>query len=193
MMPVKRKVIVVTDGDTMAQKAVEIAAKKINARTISASGGNPTPLRGEKIAQLVKEAHHDPVVVMFDDRGLPEKGKGEKALEILAQDPEIEIIGALAVASNTEAIGVKCNCSITKEGQIIKKAVDKSGDPCCTQNVVGDTVDILEELDIPIIIGIGDIGKMNGRDDYHGGAKVTTKALEYILSYRGEEESGQNQ
>ena len=187
----KRKVIVITDGDSIAQKAVEIAAKKINARTISASGGNLTPLNGKKIAELVKEAEHDPVVVMFDDRGLPEKGKGEKALEILSKDPEIEIIGALAVASNTDAEGVRCNYSITNEGKIIKKAVNKAGEPCLNKNIVGDTVDILGELNIPIILGIGDIGKMDGKDDYHNGAKITTKALEYIVSYRGDT-SGSN-
>ena len=48
---------------------------------------------------------------------------------------------------------------------------------------MGDTVDILEELSIPIVIGIGDIGKMNGHDNYHAGAKITSKALEYILAY----------
>ena len=52
----ERKVIIVTDGDSVAQQAVEIAAKNINARTISASGGNPTPLTGQKIVELIKQA-----------------------------------------------------------------------------------------------------------------------------------------
>lgn len=191
MIVVKRKIIVITDGDSIAQKAIEVAAKKINARTISASGGNPTPLTGEKIAELVKQAKYDPVIVMFDDRGSPGKGQGEIALEKLAKDPDIEIIGALAVASNTDANGAKFNYCITNTGEIIKNAVNKNGEACPNKNLVGDTVDVLEELDIPIVIGIGDIGKMDGKDNYHTGAKITTKALEYILSYGGDQ-SGQN-
>ena len=186
-MFLKRKIIVITDGDSIAQKAIEVAAKKINARTISASGGNPTPLQGEKIAELVKQAKHDPVIVMFDDRGSPEKGQGERALEKLAKDPEIEIIGALAVASNTDATGIKCDYCITNTGEITKNAVDKDGEVWLERNLVGDTVDVLKELAIPIVIGIGDIGKMNGQDNYLAGAKITTKALEYILAYEGDQ------
>lgn len=190
-MAMKRKIIVITDGDMIAQKAIEVAAKKINARTISASGGNPTPLQGRRIAELVKKAKHDPVIVMFDDRGSPEKGEGETALEKLAKDPEIEIIGALAVASNTDAVGIKCKYCITNTGEITENVVDKNGEICFDEKLIGDTVDILEELDIPIVIGIGDIGKMDGRDNYHAGAKITSKALEYILTYGGDE-SGRN-
>lgn len=181
-----RKVILVTDGDTIAQQTIETAAKNINARTISASGGNPTPLKGEKIVELIKQAEHDPVVVMFDDRGSPRKGNGETALEIVAKHHDIEVIGVLAVASNTNAEGVKCDYSITRDGKIIKAPVDKTGRPCWyTKKILGDTVDILNELDIPIIIGIGDIGKMDGKDDYHNGARITTKALQYIISRGG--------
>jgi len=182
----KRKVIIVTDGDSVAQKAIEISAKKINARTISASAGNPTPLEGQEIVELIKQAKHDPVVVMFDDRGSPTKGKGETALEIVATHPDIEVIGALAVASNTDVPGVECDFAVTNTGKIIYGSVDKEGYPNLnSKNILGDTVDILEELKIPIIIGIGDIGKMEGKDDYHLGAKITTKALEYIVSKRG--------
>jgi len=103
----KRKVILVTDGDSIAQKAIETAAKNIQARTISASAGNSTPLRGKEIVELIKQAKHDPVVVMFDDRGFPKEGAGETALEIAAKHPEIDVIGALAVASNTLEILAK--------------------------------------------------------------------------------------
>ncbi|MEG3070546.1 MAG: stage V sporulation protein AE [Candidatus Syntrophopropionicum ammoniitolerans] len=34
----------------------------------------------------------------------------------------------------------------------------------------GDTVEIVDQLNIPLIIGIGDIGKMNGADDVKKGA-----------------------
>lgn len=182
----RRKVIVVTDGDSIARKTIEIAAKNVGARTISASAGNPTPLTGEQIVKLILQAEHDPVVVMFDDRGHPKKGKGEKALEVVAKHPQIEVIGALAVASNTEVSGIKCDFAITKEGKIISGAVDKNGTPLVnTKNISGDTVDVLEELEIPVIVGIGDIGKMEGKDAYYLGAKITTKALQFILSYGG--------
>lgn len=179
----KRKVILVTDGDSVAQQAVEMAAKNINARTISASGGNPTPLTGQKIVELIKQAKHDPVVVMFDDRGSPDKGEGETALEIVAKHPEIKVLGAVAVASNTDVDGVECDIAITKNGRFIEGSVDKNGNPCWeTKNIHGDTVDILKELDIPLIIGIGDLGKMEGHDNFYLGAKITTKALNYIIA-----------
>jgi len=184
----KRKVILVTDGDSIAQKAIETAAKNIQARTISASAGNPTPLRGEEIVELIKQAKHDPVVVMFDDRGSPKKGAGETALEIVAKHPEIDVIGALAVASNTEVEGVECDLAITKEGEIISASVDKTGSPCWnSKSIAGDTVDILKSLNIPIIVGVGDLGKMDGKDDCYNGAKITTKALQYIITDVGGE------
>ncbi|MEH7515810.1 stage V sporulation protein AE, partial [Gottfriedia acidiceleris] len=34
---------------------------------------------------------------------------------------------------------------------------------------------------IPFILGIGDIGKMGGRDDIEIGSPITRKAIEYIL------------
>ncbi|PMU54581.1 stage V sporulation protein AE, partial [Pseudomonas sp. GP01-A3] len=36
-------------------------------------------------------------------------------------------------------------------------------------------------LNIPLVIGIGDIGKMGGRDDIEKGSPITRKAIEYIL------------
>jgi stage V sporulation protein AE len=181
-----RKVILITDGDSIAQRAVETAAKNIHARTISASAGNPTPLNGDQIVELIKQAKHDPVIVMFDDRGSPSKGKGETALEIVAKHPDIEVLGAVAVASNTEVDGVPCHLAITKDGQFIQGSVDKEGNPRWdSPNIHGDTVDILKDLNIPIIIGIGDIGKMEGKDNAYLGAKITTKALKYIISKGG--------
>ncbi|HHW49425.1 MAG TPA: stage V sporulation protein AE, partial [Clostridiaceae bacterium] len=44
----KRKVILVTDGDSVAKEAVEIAASNIGARCISDSAGNPTVLTGQE-------------------------------------------------------------------------------------------------------------------------------------------------
>lgn len=179
----KKNVIIVTDGDSVAQRAVEVAAQNIKARTISASAGSPTPLTGEEIVNLVKSAPSDPIVIMFDDRGSPNKGKGEKALEELVNHPDINVLGVLAVASNTPTWGVLCNLSITNQGQIVNMAVDKNGHPCGNSNrLKGDTVDVLNNLEVPIVLGIGDIGKMEGKDDYKLGAEITTKALKYILS-----------
>lgn len=187
-MEEKRKVIIVTDGDKIARKAVERAVKQVGARCISASAGNPTPLSGEKIVNLIKKATHDPVVVMVDDRGSPQKGSGELALEFVAKHPDVDVLGVIAVASNTIlADGTQVEMSITKDKQWINKAVDKEGKPALdgTNIIKGDTVDVLSDLEIPIVIGIGDIGKMEGKDSWHKGAEITTKALEYIISHGG--------
>lgn len=179
----KRKVIVVTDGDSIAQKSVEYAAYKLNIRTISASAGNPTHLSGLELVDLVKQTPYDPVVVMFDDRGAPHKGKGERALEVLGKHPDIEIIGALAVASNTNVKGIRCDVSITNEGNVVSCAVDKLGTPLVFNNKIqGDTVDVLNELDVPLVVGIGDLGKMEEKDDIYLGSEITTKAFKYILN-----------
>jgi len=46
----------------------------------------------------------------------------------------------------------------------------------------GDTVDVINQLEIPVIIGTGDTGKMDFADDYQKGAPITTKALLEILN-----------
>ncbi|MFZ5649796.1 MAG: stage V sporulation protein AE [Bacillota bacterium] len=185
---IKRKVILVTDGDMAAKRAVEAAAAKIGARCISCSAGNPTRLSGEQLVTLIKKTPHDPVVVMLDDKGYHGQGKGERALEHLATHPEIEVLGVLAVASNTELTGaVDVDCSVTSSGQISPMAVNKSGDVKneLTTSLAGDTVEVLDRLNIPVIVGIGDIGKMYGADDPERGAPVTTKALKEILNRSG--------
>lgn len=182
-----RKVILVTDGDKIARKALEEAARNIGGRCISASAGNPTPLKGERLIKLIKTAECDPVVVMFDDRGSCEKGWGEKALELVAKDPHLQVMGVLAVASNTEYIdGVGVDISVTKGKEIVEGEVDKYGNLVSKRKIIlGDTVDVLNELkdQIPIIVGIGDIGKMDGGDNPEEGAQVTTKALQLIVDH----------
>lgn len=42
----RRRVILVTDGDHIAKRALQVAAKRIHARVISRSAGIPTPLSG---------------------------------------------------------------------------------------------------------------------------------------------------
>lgn len=179
----KRQVILVTDGDDIARKAVEKAAANIGARCISRSAGNPTHMPGYKIIEFVKEAKWDPVVVMVDDRGNTGEGNGEHVIRDIAMCPDIEIIGVIAVASNTEGVeGIEVDFSITKYGNIIKKTVDKCGNPKSGKVIYGDTVDILNMVEVPVIVGIGDPGKMNGRDGIAIGAPVITKAMQQIIN-----------
>lgn len=190
--PVKRKVIVVTDGDQMARKAVETAARQVGARVISRSAGNPTPLSGTQIISLVHQAQHDPVLVMFDDNGHSEESYGEHALRQLMNDPSVEVIGAIAVASNTEHVdGIHVDFSLDQSGNAIRDGVDKDGIPKGLHEpmIWGDTVDVLNEYNIPVIIGIGDVGKMEGKDSFWQGAPITTLAITEIMKRSGENAS----
>lgn len=178
-----RKVIIVTDGDKIAQKAVETAAKNIGVHCISKSAGNPTPLKGKEIIDLIKSTDHDPLVLMVDDTGDENKGKGEQVIEDIYNDEEIEIIGVVAVASNTDnAEGTEVDFSIENTGNVIKEVVDKHGNPVNKRFLKGDTVDVLQNKKIYPIVGIGDPGKMMGNDDWVIGAPILTKALEEIIN-----------
>lgn len=182
-MDKERKVILVTDGDTIAKKAVEVAVKNIGGRCISKSAGNPTPIEGDKIINLIKIAKYDPVIIMVDDIGDPGFGKGEKALDILLSDSSIKVLGVVAVASNTEGVeGVKVDFSVDRYGKVVKNAVNKNGEETNVEILYGDTVDTINKYSIPIVVGIGDIGKMHGKDDWRKGAPILTKALEEILN-----------
>ncbi len=181
---VKRRIIVVTDGDRVAQKVVEKVAQKVGGRCISMSAGNPTKISGEEIAKAIKKAPHDPVLVMVDDCGARSKGSGEKALEVLAHDPELEILGVLAVASNTGYVnGVPVTASVTRDGKVVPEPVNKDGNPAFNEEgtIKGDTVDIINQLPVPVVIGIGDLGKMDDADLLENGARITTQAVEEIL------------
>ncbi len=183
----KKRVILVTDGDRIARQAVEKASGNIGGRCISASAGNPTRLTGSQTVELIKSTPYDPVVVMVDDRGSGKKGKGERVLEYVAKHPDLEVMGVVAVASNTESIdGTKVNCAVTRERQVLTCQVDKKGQVISSLPIIrGDTVDVLNELgqEIPFVVGIGDIGKMDGQDDPEEGARITTKALELVLEH----------
>ncbi|MEW5865268.1 MAG: stage V sporulation protein AE [Bacillota bacterium] len=184
----KKKVIVVTDGDRKAKAAVRQAARNLGLLYLERSAGNPTEVGGEELADLVKQSTVEPVIVMFDDQGRKGEGAGEKALEELAKDAEVEIVGALAVASDTEGDKpVKVDESVTREGEVTKKPVSKSGIPEAPghERVEGDTVGVLARLRIPRIIGIGDLGKMDGQDAVDKGALITTRAIREILEQQG--------
>lgn len=182
----KRNVILVTDGDQVARRTLEVAAKNIGARCISMSAGNPTRLSGQEMVKLIKTAAHDPVIVMFDDKGEEGQGMGEKAIMEVYNSPDINILGVLAVASNSFCCdGASVDVSITNTGAMVKGSVNKYGKSIKRNELRGDTVEILNNLDVPVVVGIGDIGKMDGADDYHYGAPVTTKALQEIIERSG--------
>jgi len=186
----KIRVILITDGDSVAQHVVEELAATLGLRCISASGGNPTPITGEEIVGLLKTVHHDPVLVMFDDRGSSGKGVGEVAMEYVAAHPDIEVLGAVAVASNTVGVlGIDADECITGNCDIVDRSVDKDGylkgASCHKPIIAGDTVDVLNDLEIPFIVGVGDIGKMARADSIGRGAPITRKAIEEILKRSG--------
>jgi len=186
----KIRVILITDGDGVAQHVVEELSASLGLRCISASGGNPTPIAGEEIVGLLKTVHHDPVLVMFDDRGSNGKGLGEIAMEYVATHPDIEVLGAVAVASNTiGVVGIDADQCITGNGDIVDRSVDKSGyikgGDDYNAIIAGDTVDVLNDLEIPFIVGVGDIGKMARADSIGRGAPITRKAIEEILKRSG--------
>lgn len=181
----KRKVILVTDGDMVAKEAVETAAKNIGGRCISSSAGNPTTLTGEEMVTRILEAAHDPVVVMVDDRGAKGRGPGETAMAAVLDNKELDILGVVAVSSNgKDCNGLDVNCSITKDGKIIHSAVNKYGENTHTDKICGDTLSILKSRQGIFIVGIGDPGKMDYKDEVLKGAPVTTKALRMVMEHR---------
>lgn len=188
----KKRVILVADGDKKACRVLEYLAVRLHLRCISASAGNPTPLSGRELVELILVAPYDPVLVMFDDKGKTAVGAGEQAMYVVANDENIEVIGAIAVASNSfDFAGVKVDFCIDRHGNKIYTAVDKGGrrrparlfDAATERMLYGDTVDMLNHIDVPVIVGIGDIGKMDLWDDTFLGSPVTRRALEEILSF----------
>jgi len=189
-VPKKIRTILITDGDGVAQRVVEDIAISLGLRCISASGGNPTPISGKEIVEMLKTVHHDPVLVMFDDQGNKGKGDGELAMEYVASHPDIEVLGAVAVASNTSgSTGIATDECITSRGEIVDVSVDKDGDmkgeSVDRPVITGDTVDVLNEISVPFIVGVGDVGKMCRADDIKRGAPITRKAIEEILKRSG--------
>jgi stage V sporulation protein AE len=178
----KRRVIIVTDGDRIAQKAVEQATLNIGGRCISASAGNPTLLSGKQIIGLIKRAKYDPVVVMVDDKGDNGMGFGEKAMEQILSCEDIEVMGIIAVASNTpKARGIQVDYSVDKMGNVVEKAVDKYGNMKSNRLLKGDTVNTLSFSKVNFVVGIGDPGKMDGNDKFEIGSPIITRAMEMII------------
>ncbi|MGD6966884.1 stage V sporulation protein AE [Rossellomorea vietnamensis] len=186
-MAEKKNVIIITDGDEYARRAIEAAAKDYGARCISRSQGNPSVLKGSEIAGLIKKAKGDLVFVMFDDSGFLGEGNGETAMKYVVNCHEFNILGAIAVASKTrQAEWTRVDVCVDKFGELTPYGVDKFGVP---ENEIGrlngDTVYCLDQLKLPIVVGIGDIGKMAKRDHFSRGAPITKKAVEIILERSG--------
>ncbi|PKR86145.1 stage V sporulation protein AE [Heyndrickxia camelliae] len=183
----KRQVILITDGDEYAKHAIELVAREVGGRCISQSAGNPSQLSGEEIVKMIKSAHSDPVFVMFDDSGYVGEGRGEQALMYVANHKDIEVLGILAVSSNTHhREWSKVDVSIDRNGTLTPYGVDKFGEPDLElQRINGDTVYCLDQLNVPIIVGIGDIGKMGKIDHYANGSPVTMEAVKLILERSG--------
>lgn len=190
----KRNVILITDGDEYARRAVERVASAVGGRCISQSHGNPSVLSGPGIVKLIKRASNDPVLVMFDDSGFMGEGGGERALKYVAGHPDIKVLGVIAVASNTRsAEWSRVDFCIDREGELTPYGVDKYGVPELEMGRInGDTVYCLDTLNVPLIIGIGDIGKMARRDHFERGAPITKKAVEIILERSGFYAEGKN-
>ncbi|PTM58608.1 stage V sporulation protein AE [Desmospora activa] len=184
----KRKVILITDGDKVAKETVEYVAQKVGGRCISASAGNPTPLSGAQLVDLIQSAAYEPILVMFDDCGSKHKGKGERALEVVANHPDIDVLGVVAVASNCSAAeGVAVDIALDQEGRVVSHGVDKDGVELAQEplRIIGDTVDVLRQYHFPLVVGIGDVGKMKHHDDRMWGAPVTTQAVRLIMEKSG--------
>ena len=52
----RRKVILITDGDEYAKKAIECVAKEYGGRCISSSKGNPTVIVGSRNRETDQES-----------------------------------------------------------------------------------------------------------------------------------------
>jgi len=183
----RRRVILVTDGDEYAKKVIEHVAKKIGGRCISMSYGNPTTLTGEEMVELIKKTTIDPVLVMFDDSGYVGEGAGEQAMRYVAAHEDVEVLGVLAVASKTrKAEWTKIDVCVDRYGELTPYGVDKFGEPDLELGRMnGDTVYCVDELNAPVVVGIGDIGKMARKDDVKIGSPITYKAIQIILERSG--------
>lgn len=177
------ELIVVTDGDATAWRAVRQASEALGLDALELSRGNPTRASADEIVAAAGGHHGDsPVVVMVDDQGDSGKGPGERVLLRLLEDRRVRILGVVAVASNTGGVaGVVPDRSIGRGGRVVKGAVNKAGRPD-GQTLVGDTVDVLEDAPKSVpIIGLGDPGKMGGHDSPGDGVPATRAALEQVL------------
>lgn len=178
-----KKVICITDGDAYAFQAIQHVARKFHAFCVKETFGNPTELTGGEVYRLIEAAPTELVFALFDDSGTIGVGSGERALLHIVRHPNVQVLGILAVASHTRNLEYsKVDMCIDRFGIRTGNGVDKDGfQEMEAHRINGDTVYILDQLEVPIIVGIGDIGKMGGFDSIEKGCPVTTKAIALIL------------
>jgi stage V sporulation protein AE len=182
-----KRVILITDGDAYAKRTIDYLAKKIGGTSLSYLADNPMTVEAKAMVEAIHAAEAEPVYVLLDDGGVPGVGSGEMLLQTISDDPEINVIGALAVAAHTQnREWSRVNFSIDQDGELQPFGVDKEG--VITEEIGrinGDTVYLLDQLDIPLVVAIGDIGKMHGKDAIEIGSPITEQALRIILEREG--------
>ncbi len=174
--------IVVTDGDRTAWRAVQAASRSLGLVPVALSQGNPTRVDAQQIVEAAQAEAGGPVVVMVDDQGDGGAGPGEAVLGELLRDDRVRILGVVAVASNTRGVdGVVPDASVDQAAREWEGAVDKEG-LRTSGALLGDTVDVLRGAasDV-VIVGLGDPGKMQGQDDLANGVPATRAALAAVL------------
>ncbi|CQR46740.1 hypothetical protein BN1058_01014 [Paraliobacillus sp. PM-2] len=181
-----KEIIIITDGDHFARKAMESVSKQLGGTALLSLADNPSKITPSTMIHAIKQAKTKLVYVLIDDAGFSGVGSGEAILQALANDPDMIIIGAVAVAAHTKnKEWTRVSFAIDQDGNIIKNGVNKEGIPIYESGRInGDTVYLLDQLAIPTVVGIGDIGKMNRRDDVDKGCPITKKAIELILERR---------
>ncbi|MDD4571795.1 MAG: stage V sporulation protein AE [Clostridia bacterium] len=177
----KKRVIVVTDGDKTAAAAVRQAAVDLDGTFVETSIGIPTSKDKSAIFAEIAKAEKEPVLVLADDKGWQCEGSGEGLIRQIMFHPVIQLIGIVAVASDTvngEILHI--TNSIDNEGNIVAKAVDKNGKTKTDSFLVGDTLGVICGQKQLLVLGMGDPGKMCGSDEPKNGSPITAKAIAYI-------------
>lgn len=182
------RLIIVTDGDSSAQEAVQAASSRLGLYPLMITGGNPTHITGEKALDYILTTPYDPVVIMVDDKGKKGMGPGEHLLDIILKDTRVNVLGVVAVASDTRVRGVAVDQSVTCDLRIVNAPVDKHGyiEKEGHHRLEGDTVEILRHHPELFIVGCGDLGKMDGRDSIEHGARITEQCFRQILKHADE-------
>ena len=99
---------------------------------------------------------------------LLEKDLVKRLLKYVATHKQIDVLGILAVASNTHHWEwARVDVSVDRNGNLTEYGVDKFGLPDGEiGRISGDTIYCLDDLNVPVIVGVGDIGKMCGNDEW---------------------------
>ena len=77
----RRRVVLVTDGDEYAKRTIELLTKEFG-EGVFQHHKVINQIDREKVVELIMQTPYDPVFVMFDDSGFIGEGSGEKAFKI---------------------------------------------------------------------------------------------------------------